>query len=541
MRGRPLIRLHRSTRASRPPESSGGLTRRSVFLSFGVLALCLVIMQLRDLLSYSRWWTDEDQTLLWEAGRDLLHFQLHSPNFWGESYNTVFEGLPGALIHLTGMTLATAEPLGAALMATACWLVLMCAALRRGQVISAALALALPVCLSLFYLVLFDQLRGVLTGDLMGAVAAALAVAVRRPLLRLGLVLLVGGLALVWDNASILVVAPAVAVVVAGDWRALWRSWPKAVIVAAAGLAPAAALHFFESSWYASRPLWVIYGAPLTINASVLWSQVTHPENLFAYFSPELLRNGWLAASLVVVLCIAACYASVTRRRPSAAATALGFAAATLLIMASEDSTHSGYGIYLSGSRFLLPLPLGAWLVAHELITTLQIKPRRRVAWRAPRVPVTLLAIAIIAAVSTGIAQASFRSQLGYSPAQRANLGVNFVNAPRLVRTCGDITTTYRRLSADILVTSGISALPYACTAATGIRTFSAEFDRRRWLVDGPWQTQLMTRDLFLGWKCSQIPSQAGRCTSLRPGLSLLRTPPRPIAKTLSLAGIYYR
>ena len=51
--------------------------------------------QLRGLLGYGRGATDEDQTLLWYAGRELLHLHLHEPNFFGQNYNTTFEAIPG--------------------------------------------------------------------------------------------------------------------------------------------------------------------------------------------------------------------------------------------------------------------------------------------------------------------------------------------------------------------------------------------------------------------------------------------------------------
>jgi hypothetical protein len=148
-------------------------SRRLARIALVVLLACFAIDQLHALLGYSRFATDEDQTLLWFAGRELLHLHLHEPNFYGQNYNTVFEALPGELLHLLGVSLALASPLGTTLMASGCWLILAWAALRRGYRLAAAAALALPVCLCVPYLLLFDAPRGVLSGDLAGAVAVA--------------------------------------------------------------------------------------------------------------------------------------------------------------------------------------------------------------------------------------------------------------------------------------------------------------------------------------------------------------------------------
>ena len=178
--------------------------------------------QVRAVLGYGRFATDEDQTLLWFAGRQLFGLHLHEPNFYGQNYNTVFEAIPGQFLHVLGLSLALASPLGTMLIASACWLVLAWVALRRGHQLAAAAALALPVCLSVPYLLLLDAPRGVLSGDLAGSVAVAAALTIHRPRGRLAVLIAVGGLAIAWENAVALVVLPALAATTVGSIGALW-------------------------------------------------------------------------------------------------------------------------------------------------------------------------------------------------------------------------------------------------------------------------------------------------------------------------------
>jgi len=51
---------------------TGQRTRWIIWVGAGLLAAGLLIDQLRALLSFGRSHTDQDQTILWYAGRELL-------------------------------------------------------------------------------------------------------------------------------------------------------------------------------------------------------------------------------------------------------------------------------------------------------------------------------------------------------------------------------------------------------------------------------------------------------------------------------------
>jgi hypothetical protein len=98
----------------------------------GVLATGLTLDQLRVLLSFGRFHTDQDETILWYAGRELLSGKVYEPNFFGQRYNTTFEAVPGALVHAAGLSWGTALPLTTTLLVSLAWVLLAATAYRRG-------------------------------------------------------------------------------------------------------------------------------------------------------------------------------------------------------------------------------------------------------------------------------------------------------------------------------------------------------------------------------------------------------------------------
>ena len=61
-----------------------------------IAGVLLAALQVREVISLGATYTDQDQTMLWSAGRAMLHGHVYEPNIWGSQYNTVFEGLPTA-------------------------------------------------------------------------------------------------------------------------------------------------------------------------------------------------------------------------------------------------------------------------------------------------------------------------------------------------------------------------------------------------------------------------------------------------------------
>ncbi len=369
-----------------PSPESGDRGRRPLlaWIALVVLFAGFELDQLRALLGYGRIATNEDQTLLWFAGRELLGFHLHQPNFYGQNYNTVFEAVPGQLFHLLGVSLSLASPLGTMLIAAACWLVLAWVALRRGHQLAAAAALALPVCLSVPYLLLFDAPRGVMSGDLAGVLAVAAALTIRRPRWRLAVLLAVGGLAIAWENAVALAVLPALAATTVGSMRGLLaRPWRTLLVAGGALLIPAGWL-VLDHLWYRGHAVDLTAANVNTkLQLSVLATNLEHPARLFGFYAPQLWQRPVVVIAAIGALLLLAVAVSFTVRRSAPAAAALTFLVVLLGILSARDTLDVHPDLYLSGSRFLLPMPIGLWVVL--FFTLAAIRDHRR--GSGPRTP----------------------------------------------------------------------------------------------------------------------------------------------------------
>ena len=523
--------------------------RYLVGAALGCIAVCLVAVQARNLLSFSQWYTDEDQTLLWFAGRGLIHFHLYSPNVLGANYNTVFEALPGAVMHLAGLALRLASPLGVALMVTVGWLLLTAAAYIRGEFVSAALALALPVCLSVPYLLSYDQLKGVQTGDLLAAGAIAVSIVIRHPWRRLGVAVCLAGVAFVWDNATVIATGPALAAAVGADFTILRERSGRTIVALLAGCFLTVALVAINHIWYGAHPGYVV-SPPVdtSLEPSVLWDHLIHPGPLFGAYAPELLRSAWLAiAWIVAALGFGTAVACRTRRiGPGLAALAFGV---ILLIVLSVADTQANFqpDIYLIGARFMFLMPMGAWVVTHHALVALHDSPRdvnsegpsRR--WRISSTAV-VGAIAVFAVASTAVAQMGFRSQvrplIAYGESTKS--GVQMQDASGLLADCKTVTRIYGRSRSQILVSLD-QPFAYGCAAQNGMNTLYPPYDRRPWLVEAALARPVDRILLWGGINCqplTPLSPKVGVCTPLPDGAELFVTPPRPVAETLAMMGV---
>jgi hypothetical protein len=524
--------------AKRHPIARGPGRSRASWLGLIVLFSCFEIDQLRALFGYSRFATDEDQTLLWFAGHQLLNLHVHEPSFYGQNYNTVFEALPGELLHLLGLSLALASPLAAMLMASACWLVLAWAANHRGHSLAAAAALALPVCLSVPYLLLFDAPRGVLSGDLAGAVAVAAAVAIRRPRLRLAVLIAVGGLAIAWDNAVAVAVVPALAATTVSAWRPLLDRLRRTLLAAGGALLVPVGWVLMDHFWYRAHSVDLTAANVNTkLQLSVLGTNLRHPGRLFGFYEPQLWQHPAAPIIAIAILLALAIAISVAFRKPEPAVAALTFLAVLLIILSVTDTLDVHPDLYLSGSRFLLPMPIGLWVVLYFSLSAARHRRRGRAHGGRRLDPRLLLAaVVLVGSASTIAAQARYSSETRAVTAAdtTAHPVIDVVNPDTLLAQCAVLTRTYRDARAQLLVTHRRD-VAYGCAAQDGLNTLDADYDRRGWLLQAA-ATRPLRRILIQDRTCGSITRRAGGCQTEAGGLVLLLTPPRPPGISLRLA-----
>ena len=94
-------------------------------------------------------YSDEDQTLLWHAGHDLLHGSIPEPCFYGQSFNSCMEGyLAAPLTLLPFVPYWVAVPSVAIFLGLFPFAAMAWVAWRHGRLGLAALSLALAPALT---------------------------------------------------------------------------------------------------------------------------------------------------------------------------------------------------------------------------------------------------------------------------------------------------------------------------------------------------------------------------------------------------------
>jgi hypothetical protein len=495
-----------------------------------VLTSGLVVDQLRVVVSFGQSHADEDQTLLWDAGRALLGGHLYQPNFYGQTYNTVFEAFPGALLHLVGLPWGAAMPVATSMMVTLAWVALAVGAFRKGHQLVALLALAAPLIMRVQYLLLFDAPRGVMAGDLAAATAVAIALGARRHRTRLGALVAIGGTAVLWDVAAAFLIIPVLVYVVGTDW-AYYRSHFRSTgaLVGLAALPPVAWLFFSEIFYRSHRDDRIAPTVSMLPHWSVFVDNVGHLDAYVSFFAPALAPMAQVAALILLEGFVTLVVVCLRRRAYPLLVAGLSLLVLVFLALSLDRASEVTSGLYLSASRLLLPLPFALWFLVYGVSDSVgRATPQaRRV--HAPSA-VALVALAVVSLVATQLAFTNVANRaVRYDMQERA--GVSEVSPQRLTAVCTGMTRVYDATRAQLLATVNPD-IAYGCAAEDGINTLVTELERRGWVLQAS-LNQKIGRVLIAVSGCRFVSPLAGRCTDEAAGLVLLQTPPTPAARTL--------
>lgn len=510
-------------------------TRWIIWVGSGVLVAGLLIDQLRALLSFGSSHTDQDQTILWYAGRELLRGRVFEPNFFGQRYDTTFEALPGALLHIAGLPWGTALPAATTLLVTLIWVLFAATAFRLRQPIPALLALAAPLVMRVQYVLLFDAPRGVLAGDCAAALAMAIGLAARRYQIRLFGLVAIGGLAILWDYAAALAVVPVLVYVLCRDWPCYGRRAVQTARLVATAALPPLAWYLFTVTWWSAHHSYLIYpAAASSLHWSVWANNFRHLSAYVSYFAPALAPVAGvavflLAAGIVLIMVLAI-------RRRSLALLLANCSLVVLLLLALTSTSAVEPGLYLAGSRILLPLPFAAWFLCFATSDTakragIERPPRGAAHQRRvpPRTNQQVIAIVVLAAISLIVTQINFSSVANRSITP--TVGVSIANPTLLSSSCAALTRVYRSTDAELLATNNVNDA-YACAADDGLNTLIPFFDRRGWLIQASLREPIR-RILVAVPNCSYVDAAAGQCTPEAANVVLVRSHLFPAAHTL--------
>jgi hypothetical protein len=374
------------------------------------------------------------------------------------------------------------------------------------------------------YVLLFDAPRGVLAGDCAAALAMAIGLAARRYQIRLFSLVAIGGLAILWDYAAALAVVPVLVYVTCDDWPRYRRRAVQTVRLVATAALPPLAWYLFTVIWWSAHHSYLIYPAAASSLHWSVWAHNFHHLSAYvSYFAPALAPVAGvavflLAAGIVLVMILAI-------RRRSLALLLANCSLVVLLLLALTSTSAILPGLYLAGSRILLPLPFAVWFLCFAASDTAK---RTRIQGH-PRTNQHVIAIVVLATISLVVTQINFSTVATRSITPTA--GVSIANPNQLSTYCAALTRVYRSTDAQLLATNNVN-YAYGCAADDGLNTLIPAYDRRGWLIQASLRVPLQ-RILVSVPNCRYVEPAAGQCTPEPINVVLVRSPLAPAAHTL--------
>lgn len=489
------------------------------------VVVVLVYDQAHLVLDHSRRWANEDHTLLWLGARDLGSFRFYQPNFYGQSYFTMFGAIPTEVLRRLGVGLATAGASSSALLAISSWLVLGAAAWRRGHRVVGLLAVAAPVVLSTDSLLAASSAGGRDAGSFMACLGVAILIWSPRSARHVGLFAAIAGLGVVWDFGSALLVAPAAVYALL-----LSRSDRRVLLSAALGAIPAGAWLVMSRVFYDAHADYDSFKkGDFSPRLHEFTTAVTHVARYLAPAEPELAR--WYVVPLVAWAAITVVL--IATRKPVFAVPAVVAVAAFLYALSTNKIRFAVDAVYLWNGRFFLALPFLFVFLVYLIAESGSVRLPSGRAW----VAVTGLIVLVLATFV--VRQATFGDRMAdVVKLSQKDLFAGVTAVGGIEGRCADLVTLARRAGTDLLLFRDEVVNPYACNALYygQIKTLAPSVERRTWRLndeDRIPRRRVVVVDADQAW-CDQVRAklllECDAATGV-PGAVILDFPRQPVLR----------
>jgi hypothetical protein len=499
--------------------------RRTVVVGAAAVALLVLAAdQAHLVLAHSRHWANEDHTLLWLGARDLGSFRFFQPNFYGQSYFTMFGAVPTEILRRLGVALPTAGAASSALLAVGSWVLLGAAAWRRGHRVVAVLAIGAPVVLSSDSLLAASSAGGRDAGSFLACAGTALLLWSPRSRRHVLAFTLIAGLGVAWDFGSALLVVPAAAFALLAN-----RSDRKTLVTGALGLAAPAAWLLGTFLFYRAHPDYDFYKAgSFAPKAHAFSTAISHVSRYLAPAEPELAR--WYVVPLVALVVLTVLL--LRTRRAMYAAPPLLAIGGFLYALSTNKITFAVNSVYLWHGRFFLELPLLLWFLVYLLAESGSVRVTDG------RVLVVLGTTMLLVVGTAGVRTATFDHRMAnvVREAQRDAFAA-VVPVDTITPRCDQLVTAAQRAHTDLVVFRTEIRLPYACEALHygKLRTLYPRFERRTWRLrdeDRRQRTRIVVGDADQSF-CDQIHETVPDCATVPgvPGAVSIGFPRQPVVE----------
>lgn len=334
----------------RPGQKSGLLLTHSL----RIVSLCLIVLLIitlycyRVLLNSTLTIVDNDQPIMWLAAQDFSKFIFYEPRFYGQSYNTMIEGLLAAPLLWAGIPVPTAVPIVTTILAIGSFLALSAIALRKRMYKVALLIIFFPIFLPLEYLIISFMPRGFIPGIFFASLSCFCLLSVKG---KKGLFL--------WSTLavfSVTVNANAMIFVLPVSLYALLIHYREMsfYVVAVSGLIAGGIYQMLSSIFYHINPVYIIHPSwPFAFSFDRLWDNLSQLDRYFKWITPLFNVGG-----VFLLVCFFLLILILIRQKKMKSAVAIisGFVFIMLSLGIAKvyDADDS---VYFSYERFYLGVP----------------------------------------------------------------------------------------------------------------------------------------------------------------------------------------
>jgi hypothetical protein len=270
------------------------LNRKGLFFFiFSTLIVLFILNRIQIYLNVSLNYVDSDQPFMWAGAIDYSKGIFHEPRFYGQNYNSFFEGLVAVPFIWFGLPVYKALPI-----ATQCIFlfpflfssIFLCA---RGQKVNALLVLASVMCMTTGFDIMTSIPRGFVTGVFFSSFFVVSFVNPNdfKMLMLNGVMLLLGYYI---NPNSVLISAPFLAYLMQFHYKNKKFYWFVLGMMVLFVL-----LYFVFDYFYKVNPSYVIYGYEHDFSFKYFLENLSHLHQAFIYISFFREGQAW-----IVILCL---------------------------------------------------------------------------------------------------------------------------------------------------------------------------------------------------------------------------------------------
>jgi hypothetical protein len=315
---------------------------------FFLLLFLVLIERIWVLLNFAFVYTDSDQTLLWQAVRDITNGEFHGYCFYGQAYNPLVEPLLAAPLVLIGVKSYIALPIITSILALTPFILLAFSLRRRYETSIAILSLVILLLMPPEFGMLTSISRGFVQGIFFGTIGTSLII-FRSSKLAMFIGGFCLGLAYFANPNSVLLFPLLLPAFLEKKYRA--RQFVYMLIGGVAGLIP----YLINKLYYDAHPEMSIHGSlEVELGLTYFIRIINSLDNYFDFISPVFWMGGWIT---LFVFPVAAIYLYRKKATSKFVTVVILFAVIILSFFVSKvaDGTNS---VFFSGARVFLAYPI---------------------------------------------------------------------------------------------------------------------------------------------------------------------------------------